>query len=330
MDFHAVGMLQYSRGRTLRDVVFGERTQATSQSHWSSVGDISDVWHLKNMITYRNATRDELELAVQWAAAEGWNPGLSDAETFWETDPGGFVCAEENGEVIATGSIVSYDGTFGFMGFFIVRPDLRGRGIGREFWQWRRDRLLARLKPGAALGMDGVFDMQPFYARGGFAFSHRNLRMEGVGQASELASDLVTLTELPFSQIAAYDRTHFGFARETFLRRWIDPEGGWGRALIEEGQIVGLGVIRPCQSGYKIGPLLADNAEIADQVFRALSAQVIGQPIYLDVPENNPAALALAARHGLKEVFGCARMYHGAAPDLPWDRIFGVTTFELG
>ena len=42
------------------------------------------------------------------------------------------------------------------------------------------------------------------------------------------------------------------------------------------------------------------------------------------------AALALAARHGLREVFGCARMYYGPPPRLPDREIFGVTTVELG
>jgi hypothetical protein len=116
--------------------------------------------------TYRQATRVDLDIAVEW-----------------------------EGEVIATGSVVSYGGDFGFMGFFIVPPDLRGQGVGREFWYWRRDLLIDRLKPNTRIGLD---------------------------------------------------------------------------------------------------------------------------------------ALALANRHGMTEVFGCARMYYGPAPVLPWDDIYGVTTFELG
>ena len=92
----------------------------------------------------------------------------------------------------------------------------------------------------------------------------------------------------------------------------------------------GYGVIRPCQQGYKIGPLFAATAEIADSLYRGLADHARGETVFLDVPENNPAALALAARHGLREVFGCARMYYGPPPRLPDREIFGVTTFELG
>lgn len=283
------------------------------------------------MTTYREATRAELDLAVSWAAAEGWNPGHHDADVFWATDPHGFVCAERDGEVIATGSTVAYGDAFGFMGFFIVRPDLRGQGIGRDFWTWRRDRLRARLKPDAPIAMDGVFDMQPFYARGGFQFTHRNLRMAGTGRrAAQLDPALVDLSVLPFDDVATFDRQYFGFARNAFLQAWIQPAGGAALGFVTHHNLRGIGVVRPCQEGFKIGPLFADSPDVAEALFAALSEHAAGQPIFLDTPENNPAALALAQRHGLTEVFGCARMVYGTAPDLPWSRIYGVTTFELG
>ncbi|WP_221033158.1 GNAT family N-acetyltransferase [Actomonas aquatica] len=283
------------------------------------------------MITYRTATRAELDIAVEWAAAEGWNPGLHDAALFWHTDPAGFVCAERDGGVIATGSIVAYGDAAGFMGFFIVRPDLRGQGIGREFWTWRRDTLRARLRPDAPIAMDGVFDMQAFYARGGFQFTHRNLRMAGTGRRSaQLDPALVDLSVLPFADVLAYDTAHFGCSRARFLEPWIRPAGGLALGFVTHHTLRGIGVIRPCREGYKIGPLFADDAHIAEALFVGLSAHAADQPLFLDTPENNPAALALAQAHGLTEVFGCARMVHGPIPDLPWNRIYGVTTFELG
>ena len=129
----------------------------------------------------RPLRRAELDVVLEWAAEEGWNPGLADADAFWAADPDGFLGVEREGELIGSGSIVSYGGEFGFMGLFIVRPDLRGRGIGRRLWRHRRDLLRERLRPGAAIGLDGVFEMQPFYAAGGFEFSHRGLRMQGTG-----------------------------------------------------------------------------------------------------------------------------------------------------
>jgi GNAT superfamily N-acetyltransferase len=284
------------------------------------------------VIRHRSATRAELDVAVEWAALEGWNPGRADADAFWATDPDGFVCAERDGEVIATGSVVSYAGQFGFMGFFIVRPDLRGQGIGRDFWFWRRDLLRDRLDEGASIGMDGVFAMQPFYRSGGFEFSHRTLRMTGLVRSvgTDPATHLVDLAHLPFDEVVAFDGSYFPSTRPQFLASWIDPADGRGLAAIDDGAIVGLGVIRPCRTGYKIGPLFATTSAVASSLFDGLAAVADGHEVSIDVPENNVDALALARHHQLTEQFGCARMYYGDAPPIPWEGVYGVTTFELG
>ena len=45
---------------------------------------------------------DEISLAIDWAAAEGWNPGLADAACFGAVDPEGFLIGELDGEAAAT------------------------------------------------------------------------------------------------------------------------------------------------------------------------------------------------------------------------------------
>jgi GNAT superfamily N-acetyltransferase len=281
-------------------------------------------------IHIRRMRRDELDVLVEWAAREGWNPGLDDAEVFWNTDPDGFVAAEINGELIGGGSIVAYGRHYGFMGFFVMRPDCRGRGLGDRLWNERKRRLLARLEAGATIAMDGVFNMQEYYARGGFHFVCRDLRFEGRGMESSHPEGIVEASSLPFERIDVYDRRHFPAPRSKFLRSWIQRAGGHGLAVVEDDAIRGYGVMRPCRTGHKIGPLFAGNPRVAEQLLAALGSRVPGEQISLDVPEINRDALALVARHGMKEVFGCARMVLGPVPKLPDAEIFGVTTFELG
>ena len=278
----------------------------------------------------RSMRREELDELVEWAAAEGWNPGLYDADIFWATDSNGFIAAELEGVMIGGGSIVSYGGNYGFMGFFIVHPDFRGHGLGNHLWHERLRLLLARLHEPAVIGMDGVFDMQSYYAKGGFEFAGRDLRFEGLGVSVVPPQNIVPLTEVPFETVEKYDRAHFPTARSAFLRLWIEPKGGFSRAAMKNGRFAGFAVMRPCRTGYKIGPLFADDASIARDLYVSLCSEVPGEPVFLDVPENNPDALALARDQGMNEVFGCAKMYYGPAPVLPELEIFGVTTFELG
>jgi GNAT superfamily N-acetyltransferase len=280
--------------------------------------------------TFRPLSRSELDTVLAWAEAEGWNPGRQDAEAFWAADPDGFYGLELDGDLIGSGSIVSYGGKLGFVGLFIVRPEWRGKGHGSYLWKRLIERLHERLEPGAAAALDGVFAMQSYYAKSGFVFSHRNLRMEGIGKPGPRAPELVEMDALPFEQVVEFDRTHFIGHRPEFLKRWIHPEGGLALGHIRDGKLAGCGVVRPCSRGFKIGPLIAEDPQIAEALFVALSDQIAGEPLFLDTPENNPEAIALAKRHGLTECFGCARMVMGRAPEVPWQMVYGVTTFELG
>ena len=80
-------------------------------------------------------TRIDLDFMIDQAANEGWNPGLHDANTFYKTDHNGFFIAEIDGKPIGCISLVKYDVSFAFLGFFIVLPKYRGRGLGYQLWQ---------------------------------------------------------------------------------------------------------------------------------------------------------------------------------------------------
>ena len=270
-------------------------------------------------------TRDELDLAVSWAAAEGWNPGLYDANCFYNTDPSGFLMGFLDGEPIASISAVKYGETFGFIGFYIVKPEFRGQGHGLAIWQAALDSL-----KGCNIGLDGVVAQQDNYIKSGFSLAYRNIRYEGVGRGEVEDTDCVPLANLPVETVIEYDRRFFSEVRSQFTQCWIAQTRSHAIGKVEDQSLIGYGMLRPCQSGYKIGPLFADTADVADEIFRALVAKVPkGNPFYLDVPEVNGEAVALAQRYEMEYVFETARMYTRGAPELPLEGIFGVTTFEL-
>jgi hypothetical protein len=274
-------------------------------------------------------SRAGLDRLIGWADEEGWNPGLDDAERFWAADPDAFVALRDGNEMIGAGAGISY-GSFGFMGLFIVRPDLRGAGLGRGLWRQLRERLEHRLQPGATIGLDGVLAMEPFYGADGFRTSHRHLRMRGTGVVAAADPGLRPLAEIPFAAVAELDRDCFGCEREAFLRPWVEAAGAIALGLEDAGELLGYGVARPCGEGFKIGPLFAADATSAERLLAGLGSAVAGERIFLDVPDRNPEALALAAELGMEQVFACARMYRGEPPPQDRERIFGNTTLELG
>lgn len=274
-------------------------------------------------------TDPEIAMLGDWAAQEGWNPGLGDLDVARASDPEAFVAIRQGDTLIGGGSIIRHDDTFGFMGLFILRPDMRGRGLGGQFWRWRRDRLKARLDADAAIGMDGVYDMAPFYERGGFVVAHRHLRMQGVAQG-RADSDVLTDKERLIDDIVAFDAGRFPTPREKFLRNWLDRPGLHLAGLYRGDTFVGYGVARPCRAGFRIGPLFASDVVIADRLLGDLMARIAGEQVQIDVPETNLAAMALAAKYGLEEVFGCVRMYYGKPPKILTETIYAVTSLEFG
>lgn len=275
-------------------------------------------------LTIRSLRPEEIRLAIDWAAGEGWNPGLNDAACFGTVDPDGFLVAELDGEPAAVISVANYDASFAFLGFYIVRPELRGRGIGFRLWQAGLAHAGAR-----TIGLDGVVAQQANYAKQGFTLAYRNIRFAGTPGEGE-AGGTVDLSTLPFAVIEASDAAIFPAPRTAFLKAWLSTPGHAGRALIRDGALAGWGVVRPARSGWKIGPLVAQDEEAAEIVFRALRAIAGTDAIVLDVPEPNEAALALARRHGLAPVFETARMYTGPVRPVALERLYGVTSFELG
>ncbi|HSO07688.1 MAG TPA: GNAT family N-acetyltransferase, partial [Pelomicrobium sp.] len=141
---------------------------------------------------------------------------------------------------------------------------------------------------------------------------------------------VVPLDRVPFDEVLAYDRRCFPAARPRFLERWIAQPDSLALACVRGARLAGYGVVRRCGEGCKVGPLFADDLDAAAALYSQLARFAAGGPLFLDTPENNPAAGELARRHLMTEVFGCARMYLGPAPDLARERVFGVSTFELG
>src|SRR5437868_6705655 len=106
---------------------------------------------------------DGVQRMARWAADEGWNPGNTDIHAFFATDPGGFLVGRLDGEPVTCISVVEYGQAFEFLGFYIARPAVRGKGYGIVTWDAGVKRLAGR-----NVGLDGVVAQQANYKKSGF------------------------------------------------------------------------------------------------------------------------------------------------------------------
>ncbi|WP_371614488.1 GNAT family N-acetyltransferase [Streptomyces sp. NBC_00454] len=286
------------------------------------------------------ASAADMALIRDWADEEGWNPGDSDRFAFTVADPAGFLVGRLGGEPVACISAVRYGEGFGFIGFYIARPEVRGQGYGMRLWKAGMQRLDGRL-----VGLDGVVEQQDNYRKSGFRSAWNNVRHEGApraaaapvdgadpGKASTTASgvEIVDAATVPFGQLAAYDRRFFPAPRDAFLAAWIGLPGRTALAAVRDGRIEGLGVIRPCSGASRVGPLYAASPAVASALLLRLAEHAPDGVVAVDVPDAHPRATALLAGLGLNPTFEAARMYTGQEPDVDLTGMYGVTSLELG
>ena len=165
----------------------------------------------------RTMREAELEVTMEWAGREGWNPGLHDAEAFYRADPAGYFVGLLSGAPVACISAVAYSDTFGFLGLYIVKPEHRGRGLGTKIWEGALEHLDDR-----NVGPDGVAARQADYEKYGFRFVYGNLHYAGTfAIPDKLSGNIVDLKNVKTSKIVEYDSRMFPAERSDFISRWV-------------------------------------------------------------------------------------------------------------
>jgi RimJ/RimL family protein N-acetyltransferase len=275
---------------------------------------------------FRQAVAHDVATMIDWAAREGWNPGLDDIGPFWAADPGGYWLAQIDGRPAACISLVHHQADRAFLGFYIAAPEYRGKGIGHQLWRSALQRSRAK-----SIGLDGVAAQQDNYRKSGFVYAHANMRYGGHLPAGEPDPEIGPVGDALAAVAIAYDARLNAMSRPRFAAAWFaDTPTRKSGCILRDGAIVALGTVRACREGNKIGPLFAETEAVADRLFRHLVAKAGGGRIFLDVAVPNAAAHALCKRYGMTPIFETARMYRGEAPEPALANIFGITTFELG
>lgn len=273
----------------------------------------------------RKAKLEDMEFIISQAKNEGWNPGLHDDISFFSADKDGFFIGELNGGPISCISAVKYE-NFGFIGLYIVKNDYRGNNYGLNLWTHAMNRLFD-----CNIGLDGVIDQQSNYRKSGFWLANRNIRFQSEITPNKSENKCIVNTDsLDFNDLVEYDSQHFPSERSDFLKAWLTMHDSSSLAFVKDSKIMGYGTIRKCFSGYKIGPLFAENFSVAESLFLQLINFSNGESVYLDISEKNQDAKKLVEKYNMNFVFETARMYTGQKPNFIENEVYGITSFELG
>lgn len=272
------------------------------------------------MIRHRRMDVADLGTALDWAAREGWNPGLDDAAAFHAADPEGFFLAEEDGTPVAAISVVNHSGAMAFLGLYLCRPEHRGRGIGLALWRHALAHAGER-----SVGLDGVPDQQANYARSGFVRAGETTRWTGAVRPQR---DPGVRAVRPGDVPGLIDReaAASGVRKVAYLTAWFTDTATRRTLVLDDGG--GFATVRQCRSGAKIGPLVAEDGAAAERLI-GHAATLFGPDLTLDVPASSVGLTGVCAGAGFAAGFETARMYRGPAP-VAGHPVYAVASLELG
>lgn len=267
----------------------------------------------------------DLDMVLDWAAAEGWNPGLDDARAFHAADDRGFFLARVDGAPVAAISVVNHDADNAFLGLYLCRPEWRGQGIGMATWTRALEHADAR-----SVGLDGVAAQEANYAKSGFVRTGASLRHEGFWPATR-SPEVRAADAVDMPRLIELDAAAGGFGRPAFLNAWLAPDQPERstRVLQKDGEIVGFATWRTCRDGTKIGPVIAPSTATALDLIADIATERPNGPLIVDLPEANTALRRALEGAGFAVPFATARMYRGTVPQTG-PGLQAIATMELG
>ncbi|MEM7491566.1 MAG: GNAT family N-acetyltransferase [Pseudomonadota bacterium] len=275
------------------------------------------------MIRHRHMGPGDLRTVLGWAAEEGWNPGLDDADAFLAADPDGFFLTEDGEAPVAAISVVNHGPGFAFLGLYLCRPEYRGQGIGHALWRHAIGHAGDR-----TIGLDGVPAQQANYARSGFVHAGETVRYvgpipgrRGAGIRPAGPGDL--------DDLIALEAAASGTPKPAYMGAWFaGTDNRRTFVLTEGGRTVGLVTIRRCRSGAKVGPLVAPDTEGATALL-AHAAAAMGPEVTIDLPHGTDGLARHCLDLGMAPSFRTARMYRGTPP-MRGPAVYAVGTLEIG
>jgi GNAT superfamily N-acetyltransferase len=284
----------------------------------------------------RPARDDDADALRGLVASEGWNAGLHDVATFARA--GELLVAEIAGRPVGMILATPWNETLGWIGWYLVAAEHRGRGIGLDLFGHALEALAPR-----AVGLDADPAQVANYRRSGFVAIHGNVRFRGAaGSWSAPADDpvgalrLAPAAAVDTARLAALDAATLPAPRVDVIRTWLDqPEAI--AIVASDGAPVGWALGRPARIGWKIGPVLAPDPMAADVLIAGVAAGVAAAagpetPLFLDVPATNVEALDLVRGRGFAESPTSGRMLRAgrSTPVFPEPGPFAILGHEVG
>lgn len=259
------------------------------------------------MIHVRPMTAADLPLGKRLSKQAGWNQTEADWQRCLRLQDDGCFAAELDGVPVGTATTCIF-GRVAWVAMVLVEANVRGRGIGNALMH----HALAFLddQGAATVRLDATPLGQPLYEKLGFFAQFTLSRHAGTLPAAPAVAAVETARTEDLDAILRLDAEVTATDRSRLLHQLAGEQPHALRVVREQGRIAGFAASRPGARALFIGPC-AGSAEAGPLLLGDAWHRFAGRQVYLDIPDGNAAAAALARQQGLTVQRTLLRMCRG-------------------
>lgn len=282
-------------------------------------------------VVVRRLRRDDIAFADALRATAGWNQSEHDWAGYLEFEPDGCFLAEVNGRPAGTATTIAYAERFGWIGMVLVHPDQRRLGVGSRLL---REAIGSLQRRGVrCIKLDATPMGKKVYVPLGFVEEYELTRYEGTApvRAWTPNDEIAPLASADFVAVVRLDALGFGAERERVLRSLSARHPELSFVARRMGEVVGFLLAREGANAVQVGPWVARDAAVADQLLLACFERTPGRRMFIDVVGPNSAANEIVRRHGFTVQRTLTRMFLGEnAHPGETSLVYGISSPEKG
>ena len=235
-------------------------------------------------------TAQDVAAGMRLCASAGWNQLEEDWRLLLGSAGNGGFVAEKDGRVVGTVAIVRYD-RLAWIAMMLVDPAERRAGIGARLME----QALSALGDAGCVGLDATPLGEPLYRRCGLVNSYSLVRAKATITAQRFASyagRARPVTRDDLAGVLARDREVFGADRGVLLAALLEraPECAW--IVRDQRRVLGYSFGRRGRLFHQLGPLVAEDREIAAEIVAACFRRLDGRLFAIDTPQFDGEWLA--------------------------------------
>jgi GNAT superfamily N-acetyltransferase len=280
------------------------------------------------MALIRTMSVSDIPAGLRLCRASGWNQTERDWQDFLRAAPQGALVAVESEHVIGSVATLPY-GPFAWISMVLVDPAARRRGVGTLLL----NRGLALIPEAVTARLDATPAGEVLYRKLGFTGEYSLARwfLDAIRRNAARPTSARAISRADWPAILNMDVHVFGASRAKLLERLAGdaPEYAW---MVEgedrlQGYVFGRhGFVRD-----HIGPMVAESADVAEQLLDACLGANPDRAVFIDAPADQQRWRDVLVDRGFAIERPFLRMYRGqltSAGQPP--RIFAITGPEFG